>query len=195
MKVDLKSITQNYIEQKQKTFEELMKAASEVADFKTVPFNYHKLEKEDLKQYNINQVIYFFRITNLSKGLPWRICEEVIKLKKNNKIKYKLPLVNEDNAKGAHSNNKILYVGKSSGNFSLRLVQHLSRESEKTYALHLKRWADNPLLKTVQLELWFTVVDTEKYDLRNKKEKLAFVELLESALHLHLKPIMGRTGH
>jgi hypothetical protein len=44
----------------------------------------------------------------------------------------------------------------------------------------------------LKLELYYTSVDLSKYDEGDKK---VFLEKLETVLHAHLKPILGRIGH
>jgi hypothetical protein len=195
MEVDYKKITNDYVLNKQKTFEKVIQAAADIESFKSISFHNYNLDPDRLKPFAIENVLYFFKITNNQEGLSLLVCKEIQKLKDNPETKIKLPKVNLNNVQLSFEDNKILYVGKSSGNFSTRLKQHFGNESKKTYALHLNKWANNEILSKVKLELYYTSIDLLKYDLKDKEEKLEFIEQLESALHLHLKPILGRTGH
>lgn len=195
MEVDLKKITEDYFLSKRNIFDKITQAASNIKSFKSIMLTDYQLSNEELKSYSIKNVLYFFKITNYKEILPSIICNEIQKLKNNPETKIKLPKVNLSNINLSNEANCILYVGKSNGNFSNRLNQHFGNESEKTYALHLNKWCNNEILSQVKLELFFTSIELEKYELNSKDEQLEFIEQLESALHMELKPILGRTGH
>ena len=75
--------------------------------------------------------------------------------------------------------------GKTNSNFISRFKYHLGLGSSKTYALQLLHWACQ---LDMILELHYSIVSLPK-------EEIKYLEQLESALHLSLKPILGRSGH
>lgn len=151
--------------------------AEEIPVFKSVRVN--DLDKESLKEFEFTNALYFFKIIDGNEKTTREIRLQVQQLKDDKDVDLKLPLVNKE------SNNEILYVGKSSGKFMTRLRQHLFADSKSTYALHLSKWKND----NFQLELHYTSV------ILNNEHENALLEELETILHLHLKPILGRTGH
>lgn len=138
----------------------------------------------NFKDYKLKKVLYYFEIVG-EKGIENTICEKIQKHKDLHGKELKLPQVNKQNAKNG---SRILYVGKSLGYFSTRLKQHFGEEHRKTYALHLKRW--NEIIgKGVKLKLHYTSFNSMP------DEENELLELIETALHDNLKPILGRSGH
>lgn len=185
MNEELEENLKEYIEYKNKDFENAKDLIKYIGDFTITDIS---SLTEIFFDFKFKHVLYYFEIpTNIT---ALKICEvidtEKKKVKKA-KEEFKLPKVNFKNAE--IPNNKILYVGKSSGNFSTRLKQHIGRGSRKTYALHLKEW--NKLFgKEISVKLHYVSFE-KKMDESNKH----LLELLETSLHYKLKPILGRTGH
>ncbi len=93
-----------------------------------------------------------------------------------------LPLINKGEFE---PDNNTLYVGKTNSNFLSRMSYHLGLKSEKTYALHLMKWACE---LNLVVDLYFATVDLDEKDIK-------YLELMEGALHHGLKPLLGRSGH
>ena len=111
---------------------------------------------------------------------PPVIPADILEIASNAKAKSKkmaLPQIN----KGRTSN--ILYVGKTNCNFPSRLRYHLGLVESKTYALHLKHWA-----KDFSFTLHFAKLCFPAGEIK-------YLELMESALHNSLQPLLGRSGH
>lgn len=177
MEINLKELSEAYVSQKKRMLEEIPTVAGGIPVFERVCIK--KLNKESLSGFEFTNALYFFKIINPSDDIAKEIRLQVQQLKDDKDVDLKLPLVNKE------SNNEILYVGKSSGKFITRLRQHLFADSKSTYALHLSEWKND----NFQLELHYTSVS-----LNNEHENV-LLEELETILHLHLKPILGRTGH
>ena len=192
--VDIKSITEDYIKEREEIHQLLLEAAQDIGSFECKRFDFQSLTNEDLDVFKKKNVLYLFRITNSKDGLAAKICDKINELKNKKSFKPKLPKVNGDNTVVNEKENDILYLGKSSGYFNTRLKQHLGNESEHTYALHLKRWLDYPELSSVEVEMCWTTVEVAKF-VKGKKQGQQFLEDLESGLHHRYKPILGRTGH
>ena len=191
MTIDLIEAVEQFVQLQERMQSKLRAAATSVSVFKEVPVGVDMLSHDSFDP-KMKNVIYYFEI---EYGEPELICESISRLKKDKKVKFKLPKVNRGFALNEHANNRILYVGKSSGSFRNRLLQHLGGESDLTYALHIKRWQEDEVLKDVKLKLWYMSVDLSAYELNNRKEEMELLELLESALHTRLRPILGRSGH
>ena len=114
------------------------------------------------------------------------LCDKITKQKISSK-EPRLPKVNSVNIS---LGNKVLYVGKSGGNFYSRLKQHLGHESSKTYALHLNLWQKVIIGRDIQLRLYYFSFDNIKSGINNE-----LLETIETALHTELKPLLGRIGH
>jgi hypothetical protein len=192
--MNIESITETYIQSQIALHCNLREAAKKIGPFRAKSFDFSNLDNEKLEEFKAKNVLYLFRITNSKEGLAAKICDEITSLKSNKSFKSKLPKVNYQNTSVNGEENVVLYIGKSSGYFNTRLNQHLGNESEHTYALHLKRWLDHPVLNSIELELCWTTIDIAKY-VTGKKQGQEFLEVLESGLHLCHKPILGRTGH
>ncbi|MEY3243336.1 MAG: hypothetical protein RIR11_4775 [Bacteroidota bacterium] len=180
MDINFKEIAETFVLKEKIILDKIPNFAAEIPAFTSV--SVAELNKESVKKLGAVDVLYFFKIINGDEGTTQKIRSQIQAIKDNKETDYKLPLVNKE------SNDDILYVGKSSGKFSTRLNQHLFKDSKSTYALHLQNWEKNEL----KLELHYTSVDLSKYDEGDKK---VFLEKLETVLHAHLKPILGRTGH
>ena len=180
----LKKIFNDYVEFQNSEIKEAMELINKCNKFESSEI---KVDT-DLSRFKFKHVLYYFEIpTNITAK---EICEVIDTEKKKKKKKndvFKLPKVNFKNAE--ISNNKILYVGKSSGFFSTRLKQHIGNESPKTYALHLKEW-ERMFGREIIVNLHYVTFQNQ-IDENNKH----LLELIETSLHYKLKPILGRTGH
>ena len=145
-----------------------------------------ELEKNKIEK-NVS-VLYFITLETEEE-----IKEISTKIKKYKKVHTKnrksfiaLPKVNYDEFK---TKNNCIYVGKTNSNFISRFEYHLGvTKGKSTFALHLNEW--NKILKP-KVELRFTLY----YSVIDLKEKIQYLELIESSLHNHLKPILGRESH
>lgn len=192
MVIDLKIHAENH---KLKILNELNKMIDTVKlieDFKKVEFDFLNYNKIDLKSLDLKNVIYVFKIRDFGeKGNNISFCNRIQTIKETRK-KVKYPKVNSNNAV---DENTTLYIGKSSGSFKNRIRQHLGLVSEKTYSLQLQSWLQFSDLSQVKLELYYTSIDFEKLGIKDHEEQKTLIELLETALHNHYKPLLGRSGH
>lgn len=182
--MNFSQIVDKYTKQEIKKLNLIEVKADDIKGFSSVIIDAKTNPKQE--QFNIKKVLYYIEVINISEVSAEEICKTISENKGTNKLP-KLPKVNFDNAK--IKGNNILYVGKSFGNFRYRLKQHIGNESQKTYALHLKEW-EKFFKKEVKLKLHF--ISLEKY-LSDNEDNL--LEMFESAMHLELKPLLGRTGH
>jgi hypothetical protein len=185
-----------YVDEHIAELNRVMNVAREIAlkeiQFIREGFDYRHLTVTDLDKFEMNDVLYLFRIVKYGNGVAAiDICAEVERLKKK-RSKLKLPHVNMQNQTG---NKDILYVGKSSGSFRTRLKQHLTSASASTYALHLQEWRDNKVLGNIELELCYAPVTLKHHKIKNATEEKDILEFLESSLHRQFKPLLGRSGH
>ena len=191
MKVDLASLAENYTA-------ELIKKLSKMKEY-SLNNNFEKIDFHHKEQENCNldfakdkkDVLYFFKISNDEINSK-NICEIIQKKKsKNNSVKY--PKVNSENVEINGVENKILYIGKSSTGFHKRLKDHLGLSSASTYSLQLKTWLEDENLMKVKLELYYLPFNFAS--LEDGFDKNEILELIESSLHYHYRPILGRSGH
>lgn len=129
-------------------------------------------EVEYLKSKRSFPCIYFFKI--LGNISPKNVVERLIDYKKESdatcpKIDPKRSL-----------NSKFLYCGSKKKDIHGRFKQHLGFSSSSTFALHLNHWTKNSGIK---LEFHYALLD---------KEQIDFTELIESALAVKLKPLVGK---
>ena len=191
MKVDLASLAENYTA-------ELIKKLSKMKEY-SLNNNFKKIDFDFQEQENCNldfakdkkDVLYFFKISN-DKIASKNICK-IIQKKKSKKNSVKYPKVNSENLEINGVENKILYIGKSSTGFHKRLKDHLGLSSASTYSLQLKTWIEDKNLKKVKLELYYLPFNFAS--LEDGFDKNEILELIESSLHYHYKPILGRSGH
>ena len=191
MKVDLASLAENYIAELIKKLSK-MKEYSSNTNFEKIDFHYQQQENCNLDfATDKKDVLYFFKISNdiiASKN----ICKIILKKKsKKNSVKY--PKVNSENVEINGVENKILYIGKSSTGFHKRLKDHLGLSSSSTYSLQLKTWLEDENLMKVKLELYYLPFNFAS--LEDGFDKNEILELIESSLHYHYRPILGRSGH
>lgn len=179
----MKKLVDAFCEKQIESINRIKTIAGNSKSFNVVEFSTSNLL--NYTDFKIKKVLYYFEIAE-EKEISKIICKKITERKTLNGSDLKLPQVNMENAE---SGSKILYVGKSLGWFSTRLKQHCSDESKLTYALHLKLWK-KIIGKDVALKLHYISFD----DVITNEEK-DLLELIETALHNSLKPILGRTGH
>ena len=191
MEVDLASLAENYIAEFIKKLSK-MKEYSLNNNFEKIDFHYQQQENFNLDfATDKKDVLYFFKISNdiiASKN----ICK-IIQKKKSKKNSVKYPKVNSENVEINGVENKILYIGKSSTGFHKRLKDHLGLSSASTYSLQLKTWLEDENLMKVKLELYYLPFNFAS--LEDGFDKNEILELIESSLHYHYRPILGRSGH
>lgn len=191
MKVDLASLAENYTAELIKKLSK-MKEYSSNTNFEKIDFHYQQQENFNLDfATDKKDVLYFFKISNdiiASKN----ICK-IIQKKKSKKNSVKYPKVNSENVEINGVENKILYIGKSSTGFHKRLKDHLGLSSASTYSLQLKTWLEDENLMKVKLELYYLPFNFAS--LEDGFDKNEILELIESSLHYHYRPILGRSGH
>ena len=59
----------------------------------------------------------------------------------------------------------------------------------------MDNWLMYPELCDMKLELYYTSIDFEKLGIHEHEEQKQLLELLEAALHINYKPLLGRAGH
>jgi hypothetical protein len=193
MKINFAKSIEVYIDKTDSLMEMARIIALDFKHFEVIPFDYTSMTIEDLNQFEVSNVLYFFEIVEYgSKMSSKEFCKKIQEVKNKSKKNLKLPLVNFQNAP---FDDGILYVGKSSGNFKTRLKHHLGLGSLKTYALHLKQWEKHKALAAIKLNLHYAIIDLKKYEFNTRTEELDVLEHLESALHLQFQPLLGRAGH
>ena len=191
MKVDLASLAENYTAELIKKLSK-MKEYSSNTNFEKIDFHYQQQENCNLDfATDKKDVLYFFKISN-DKIASKNICK-IIQKKKSKKNSVKYPKVNSENLEINGVENKILYIGKSSTGFHKRLKDHLGLSSASTYSLQLKTWLEDENLMKVKLELYYLPFNFAS--LEDGFDKNEILELIESSLHYHYRPILGRSGH
>jgi hypothetical protein len=191
MRIDILDATKMYIHELEHKLQLVNEIAKDVSDFKKIEIDIQTCQDIDLSEFEVYNVIYLFKLTNLTKEFDdCNFCKEISAIKK--KAKYKLPQVNEINT---NKNNDVLYIGKSSGLFSTRLRNHFSSNSLKTYSLQLPQLAKQKKLQHLKMELFYSQIDFVKHGITDHDLKKELLEMLESSLHLQHKPLLGRSGH
>lgn len=145
-------------------------------EFKSIPFT----ELEINKIEKIQNVIYYIEIQNFKENESKSFLNFFQKFKNTHK-KIKLPQLNFE------SKSNILYVGKSSTDFKTRINYHYGDKSLSTYSLHYQTWCDKDEFKHLKLRV--------HYFQFQKPIHKDILEIIESALHLKLNPLLGRSGH
>lgn len=155
--------------------------------FKTIEILSVNLEEnihywnEKLQKIGIDEkssVVYYLSFDGYNSDSILKSATER-KNKKTKKNRLALPRINSDRK------SNILYVGKCNNNFPTRLRYHLGLGGSSTYALNLKHWATE----------WDFMLHIAKIDFNNNKDEIQYLEHIETALHLSLQPLLGRSGH
>ncbi|MBN2747343.1 MAG: GIY-YIG nuclease family protein [Bacteroidales bacterium] len=174
MGVNIRDTLLDYINLQQREFDKAYNSIEMLNDFKSFSINTN--EVLDFAKYHFRNILYYIEI-NDSTISNSTIIEKILTQKKTNKNP-KFPKVNIEN-------NGVLYVGKSSGDFANRLRQHYG-SSESTYALHFNKW-EEIFKRPIKLKLHYLHFGDDI--------PINTLEIIESSLHLKLKPILGRSGH
>jgi hypothetical protein len=125
------------------------------------------------------QSIYSFHLDSTAKREEFLSVFESSKLKKLGNLAY--PRIN----KGLDElSTDCLYVG-TSRDTEKRLKEHLGFGDNRTYALHLAKWATS-LAGGIQLSV---------HPFELSEDKLHLLPYLEDALAAELKPLLGRRGN
>jgi hypothetical protein len=180
MTTNFSSIIDGFVETEKQELEKLKSIAKSIERFNNLDIS--SSSTPDLSKLKIKNVLYFFTLAP-SEGLTASIISKKISMvKADESNRLKLPKVNFIEFSNSE---KVLYVGKSTSPFAKRIKEHLGQKSDRTYALHLNKW-EKIFGKEVELSLYYTSID----EITDKQ-----LELLETALHYILKPILGRSGH
>lgn len=156
--------------------------------FEKLPFDencYDKIEKA-------KHVIYYIEIIS-----NWENTDAVkffkdfknLKLSKEaKKLKINFPQINSECS-------SILYVGKSSTDFKSRIKYHCTVNSPSTYAIHYEYWKNKIGFENIKFEIHYFQFDEAKFEQYDYELQKELLEIIESSLHLKLKPLLGRSGH
>jgi hypothetical protein len=125
-----------------------------------------------------SSVLYYISFSDYNPELILSKAAER-KAQKNKQKKLALPQINH----GREGN--ILYVGKCNTNFLSRLKYHLGLGGSSTYALNLKHWASQ----------WKFTLHIACVKFNDHEKEIFYLEQMETALHLSLQPLLGRSGH
>jgi hypothetical protein len=182
---------ENYINESIQKLERIKKYNSPV--FKEMTINIHSILED--KNALINQLIlngidnnksilyYFTLYSNYDRIEICTKIQEYKKKHKKGKHYIAFPKVN-------YTENIFLYVGKTNKDFIKRFEYHLGIKTGKSvYALHLNEW--NKLLKTtdkLSIKMFYAIIELAQNNYSD-------LEILESCLHTHLSPLLGREGH
>lgn len=189
--INYKTAISNYklnLESDLKQAEDILPNNFKVIKFNTKDLENRKLIEKKMSEYGIKNrtpFIYYFKIKDC---FDRKEVVSKIKLFKENHKKgttnyLALPKVNITTL------NECLYLGKSEDELLTRLRIHFGYTSHGTYGLHLIKWFENlEISNHFDIELHFTNIELVI-------EKIHLLEVLESALHYELKPILGRSGH
>lgn len=192
MNIDLKNPAENYKASIVNQLDKMLVAAEKIEPFKKIDFDILHTQNVESDILKINNVIYLINIAQFGENLnPLSFCSRIKRIKDHRK-NCKLPQVNFENST---IGNTVLYLGKSSGSFANRMKQHLGKGSRKTYSLQMDYWTMYQELCDMKFELYYTSIDFEKLDIHEPEEQSQLIELLETALHVNYKPLLGRTGH
>lgn len=155
----------------------------DIPQFNTLQINCCKIHEEHatwieyLLENKIDKDCSVLYYISLNENIDFKkLLEKAAKAKKKAK-KIALPKINKN------STSNILYVGKTNSNFPSRFRYHLGLIESKTYALHLKAWAQE-----YSFTLHFAKVCLHESNIR-------YLEQMENVLHDALKPLLGRAGH
>lgn len=136
---------------------------------------------------NLENCLYYIELVNANEMDVHTICHFIAETKTFDK-ETKYPKVNFPLQ---NAMNIILYIGKSKGKLKNRFRTHIKATPKSTFGLHLENWIQNDQFKHIKLQLHYAVVDF----LEGEKRPDDILKILESGLHLHAKPLLGRSGH
>lgn len=192
MNIDLKNPAENYKASIVNQLDKMLLAAEKIEPFKKIDFDILHTQNVESEILKLKNVIYLINIAEFGENHnQLSFCKRIKRIKDTRK-NIKLPQVNFENIS---NENTVMYVGKSSGSFAIRMKQHLGKGSKKTYSLQMDTWIMYQELCDMKFELYYTSIDFEKLDIPEPEEQSQLLELLETALHVNYKPLLGRTGH
>lgn len=145
--------------------------------FETSSINVDDLVREIPIGSSEEDYIYIFKVVGQNRTN--RSFYKNLKDKKSSQTEEKkkdLPRINEENI-----GTQYLYVGRSQ-KLRSRLRQHLGRNYEGTYALHMERWVST-LNETIEVQ-YFKLEDCDNL----------LVQSVEDSLWSKLRPAFGRKG-
>lgn len=140
-----------------------------------------------LEIQNLENCIYYIELEHANEMDINNICHFIAETKSSDR-ETKYPKVNFPLQ---NTMNTILYIGKSKGKLKNRFRTHIKATPKSTFGLHLENWIQNEKFKHISLKLNYAVIDFIKDEERTDD----ILEILESGLHLHAKPLLGRSGH
>ena len=189
MVINLKENIDTYILDQNEILKKLETITTAFEKFITYKFNIEECRELSLDKFDFRNTIYLLEILDFGKFKNAETLLKYIDKRKSANQKIKFPRVNK-----IIDNKNILYIGKSSGSFKIRLQQHLQSISKKTYALHLCEW-DLQKCAGIKICLHYATINSPTFEgLAHDSQKL-LLEMAETALHLSFKPLLGRTGH
>ena len=183
MPFNIEETTKKYIQHINQLNEKLIEYSKKI-EFKEIilnsPFNLELPENVG----KLENCIYFIQLNNIKNSDAETICEHITNLKTEDKTT-KYPRVNGNIGNGL---NNILYIGKSKGKLQSRFNSHLKPTPKGTYGLHLENWHEQ--FKHIEFKLYYAPINLNEED-----KDTDILEILESGLHLQVKPLLGRSGH
>ena len=142
-------------------------------------------EKERLKEAKImvpKCAIYTFTLKQeCNSAVIW---DAVEKKKKEMKISKKTPNLCAINR--FHSSSLVLYLGRSFSPWG-RIGQHMKQMTSGMYAMHLEQWAVD-----LELDVQMSLYGVPEYQETPEYERA--INVLETGLWDHYKPLLGRRG-
>lgn len=187
MIIDLKSNILNYKNKIIKQFDLISLLSKQNLDFKKHTINLIEPNNIDLSLFDLKNVLYLFKVSDWGEVKNGTELCNAISTMKADKSYPKLLKVNSDNGK------KILYLGKSTGNYKTRLRQHLAGYSPSTYSLQLSSWTNT--FVPMKIDLYYAHIDFPELKNMTLAENHDLLEQLETSLHLEYQPLLGRSGH
>lgn len=185
MPFNIEETTKKYIQHINQLNEKLIEYSKKI-EFKEIilnsPFNLELPENVG----KLENCIYFIQLNNIKNSDAETICEHITNLKTEDKTT-KYPRVNGITENGL---NNILYIGKSKGKLKSRFKSHLQKTPKGTYGLHFENWINEKKFKHIEFKLYYASVNLCEED-----KDTDILEILESGLHLQVKPLLGRSGH
>lgn len=187
MHLNITQSTTNYIKHINELNEKVIFYANTI-QFQSINLSeavaYGELPKEI---QNLENCLYYIELVNANEIDVNNICHFIAETKSFDK-ETKYPKVNFPLQ---NTMNTIFYIGKSKGKLKNRFRTHIKATPKSTFGLHLENWIQNEKFKQISLKLNYAVIDFIKDEERTDD----ILEILESGLHLHAQPLLGRSGH
>ncbi|MGV0923959.1 hypothetical protein [Empedobacter tilapiae] len=186
MPFNIEETTKNYIQYINQLNKKLLDYSKDIK-FNSIDLTESiKTEKLNPEIGMLENCIYFIQLNNIKNSDAETICEHITNLKTEDKTT-KYPRVNGITENGL---NNILYIGKSKGKLKSRFKSHLQKTPKGTYGLHFENWINEKKFKHIDFKLYYASIDLCEED-----KDTDILEILESGLHLQVKPLLGRSGH